>query len=224
MSEVKIYNSYAMEIDSGGYGFYVCYGQHGHGWYIAIPNFETCVEAGNYDDINYNLERLSSVSEKAVADNAENIVKAIKEYMEKVDFRCDENNTLLEFRNIRNHTRVDVPDYIKAIGDGAFAGKECRKITDVTLHDGITEIGESAFDGCRSLESINIPDSVKVIKGWAFDDCTSLKFIQIPCECEINSSAIRAECEIIRWEKISLEDVTNADEELNLTQQNRGRS
>ena len=223
MDDTKKYNSYTMEIESGGYAFYVCYGQHGHGWYIAIPNFETCVEAGNYDDINYNLERLSSVSDKAVADNAENIVKSIKECMEKVDFLC-EDNTLLEYCNIRNYNYVDVPDYIKVIGDGAFSHKESRKITDVTLHDGITEIGESAFDGCRCLESINIPDSVKVIKGWAFDDCTRLKSIQIPYGCEVNSSAIRAECEIIQWEKINMEDVKNADGELDLTEQGRGRS
>ena len=134
--------------------------------------------------------------------------------MEKVDFKC-EDNTLLEFRNIRNYSRVDVPDYIKAIGDGAFSHKESRKITDVTLHDGITEIGESAFDGCRCLESINIPDSVKVIKGWAFDDCRSLKSIEIPYDCEINSSAILAD-KIIRRQ--------SNDEELELTEQSRGRS
>lgn len=214
MDDTKIYNSYAMEIDSGGYGFYVCYGQHGHGWYIAIPNFETCVEAGNYDDINYNLERLSSVSDKRVADNAENIVKSIKERMEKADFIC-EDNTLLEFRNIRNYSYVDVPDYIKVIGDGAFAHKECWQIKEITLPNSITEIGENAFDMCRSLENINIPDSVKVIKGWAFDDCRSLKSIEIPYDCEINSSAILAD-KIIRRQ--------SNDEDLDLTEQSRGRS
>ena len=217
MSETKKYNSYVMEIDSGGYGFYVCYGQHGHGWYIAIPNFETCVEAGTYDDFFYNLEQLSSVSDKRVADNAENIVNAINEYMKKVDFRCDENNMLLEFRNIRNHTRVDVPDYIKAIGDGAFSNNECRKITDVTLHDGITEIGNDAFDGCRRLESINIPDSVKSIGKWAFDDSSKITRVDIPFDCEISSSSFAAFCKVIRKAK--------ADDELDLTQEKeRGRS
>ena len=216
MDDTKIYNSYAMEIDSGGYGFYVCYGQHGHGWYIAIPNFETCVEAGNYDDINYNLERLLSVSDKRVADNAENIVKSIKEHMEKVDFRCDENNMLLKFRNIRNYTCVDVPDYIKAIGAGAFAGTQCWHIKEITLPDGITEIGESAFDCCRDLESINIPDSVKRIGKWAFDDCSKITSIEIPFDCEKNPSSFPAFCKVIRRER--------NDEDLDLTEQSRGRS
>ena len=212
---MKSYSLFPINIDSGGYSFFVCYGQHSHGWCIAIPNFETCVEAGKYDDTFYNIEQLSNVSDKRVADNAENIAKSIKEYMEKVDFRCSEDNTLLEFRNIRNYSYVDVPDYIKVIGDGAFAHKECWQIKEITLPNSITEIGENAFDMCRSLENINIPDSVKVIKGWAFDDCRSLKSIEIPYDCEINSSAILAD-KIIRRQR--------NDEELDLTEQSRGRS
>ena len=47
-------------------------------------------------------------------------------------------------------------------------------ILSVIISDGVTSIGESAFDGCSSLTSITIPNSVTSIGAWAFDGCSSL--------------------------------------------------
>ena len=49
---------------------------------------------------------------------------------------------------------------------------------DVTIPDGVTEIGALAFYGCTSLESVTIPASVTKISG--FSGCTSLKSVTIP--------------------------------------------
>ena len=38
---------------------------------------------------------------------------------------------------------------------------------DVTIPEGVTEIGSSAFDGCTRLTDINIPGSVREIGTWA---------------------------------------------------------
>lgn len=43
-----------------------------------------------------------------------------------------------------------------------------RKITSVVIPEGITEIGESAFEGCCNLENITIPKSLESIEGYAF--------------------------------------------------------
>lgn len=48
------------------------------------------------------------------------------------------------------------------------------------LPDGVTSIGEGAFDNCSSLASITIPDSVTSIDEWAFSGCTALTSVYIP--------------------------------------------
>ena len=52
--------------------------------------------------------------------------------------------------------------------------------TSYTIPDGVTTIGNYAFDGCTGLTSITIPDSVTNISIYAFQKCTSLTSIVIP--------------------------------------------
>ncbi len=47
-------------------------------------------------------------------------------------------------------------------------------IKSITIENGVTSIGDSAFNGCTSLTSIAIPDSVTSIGSYAFYKCTSL--------------------------------------------------
>ena len=50
---------------------------------------------------------------------------------------------------------------------------------DVTIPDGVTSIGGSAFLGCSSLTSITIPDSVTSIESYAFSSCSNLTSITL---------------------------------------------
>ncbi len=52
-------------------------------------------------------------------------------------------------------------------------------VTDITVPDGITEIGDRAFCGCLSLKSVTIPNGVTSIGEWAFALC-NLTSITIP--------------------------------------------
>ena len=53
-------------------------------------------------------------------------------------------------------------------------GVEDTKRTELTLPDGVTEIGASSFMFCDSLATLVLPGSVQKIGEGAFDGCTSL--------------------------------------------------
>ena len=49
--------------------------------------------------------------------------------------------------------------------------------TEVNVPDGVTVIGNTAFNGCTSLEGVMIPGSVTFIGLGAFEDCGNLKTV-----------------------------------------------
>ena len=53
-------------------------------------------------------------------------------------------------------------------------------LTNVTILNGVAEIGEYAFMDCESLTSITIPESVTKIGRGAFARCRSLTNVTIP--------------------------------------------
>ena len=57
-----------------------------------------------------------------------------------------------------------------SIGDSAFS--RCFKLTSITIPDGVTSIGDYAFEEC-SITSITIPNSVTSIGDRAFSECYS---------------------------------------------------
>ena len=73
---------------------------------------------------------------------------------------------------------VTLPDGLTSIGYSAFA--ECSSLTSITIPNSVTSIGGSAFEGCSSLTSITIPNSVTSIGSFAFHKCYSLTSITIP--------------------------------------------
>ncbi|MCH5152083.1 MAG: leucine-rich repeat domain-containing protein [Clostridiales bacterium] len=60
---------------------------------------------------------------------------------------------------------IVIPDHVKAIPAGTFRG---TGITSVVIPNGVTSIGEEAFENCVNLTSITIPDSVTYIGANAF--------------------------------------------------------
>ncbi len=73
---------------------------------------------------------------------------------------------------------VSIENGVTSIGDSAF--EECTSLTTITIPDSVTSIGNSAFSWCASMTSVTIPDSVTSIGEYAFSWCISLTLVTIP--------------------------------------------
>lgn len=73
---------------------------------------------------------------------------------------------------------VIIPDGVTVIGDDAF--NTCRTLSSVTIPDSTKKIGSRSFSHCLSLTSVVIPNSVIEIGEAAFYNCTCLAKITIP--------------------------------------------
>lgn len=81
----------------------------------------------------------------------------------------------------RNHPirKIVIGEGITGIGNRAFENVSNLKI--VELPDGLNTIGMDAFSGCGSLETVNFPQSLTSIGSYAFDR-THLKSVTIPSQ------------------------------------------
>lgn len=71
--------------------------------------------------------------------------------------------------------------------------KDYEEIRFVVIENGVTTIGEYAFENCTLLESVAISDSVEKIGKYAFSGCSALKRISLPDSiAQIGNCAFRA--------------------------------
>ena len=75
-------------------------------------------------------------------------------------------------------TEYSIPEGVTSIGEIAFQGYS--SLESISIPDSVTSIRDYAFRGCSSLESITLPDSVTSIGYSAFYGCSSLASITIP--------------------------------------------
>ena len=71
-----------------------------------------------------------------------------------------------------------VPDGITSIGNYAF--NNCKGLTEITIPNSVTSIGTGAFSQCESLRNITIPNSITRIMNNTFQNCSNLTKISLP--------------------------------------------
>lgn len=75
-------------------------------------------------------------------------------------------------------TSLTIPDGVTSIGPTAFSG--CDSLASVTIPGSVTSIGEGAFTENTNLTSVTILDGVTEIDEFTFLGCTSLASLTIP--------------------------------------------
>ena len=88
-----------------------------------------------------------------------------------------------------------VPNGVKVICDGAFAG--CR-IENITFPTTLEIIEGYAFRGCSNLKMLNIPDSVIEIGELAFEFCDKVKKVQLSKSLKILKRQVFGSCNGIK--------------------------
>lgn len=73
---------------------------------------------------------------------------------------------------------IMIPEGISVIGESAFQGM--NNIESVHIPEGVEVIKEAAFSGCKNLKSINISDGVETIDRDCFNGCIRLESIRFP--------------------------------------------
>jgi len=75
-------------------------------------------------------------------------------------------------------TNVSIPNSVTDMGEGAFGS--CFSLMNVIIGQSVTTIGNYAFGDCGRLASVTIGNSVTTIGTYAFGNCFSLTSVTIP--------------------------------------------
>ena len=141
---------------------------------IKIPNSVTTIGNGAF----YSCYSLTEI-------NIPNTVTKIGEEAfafctSLTDFTIPDNVTEIEwgaFKLCIGLTNFTIPENIVKIGGYAFHG--CT-FSNITISNGVTEIGNRAFFTCDELTNVTIPNSVKEIEEAAFSECVKLVSVTLP--------------------------------------------
>lgn len=90
-------------------------------------------------------------------------------------FKTDENGVLVECTG--NISRIRLAEGITAIGEGAF--QEGNLLTEMMLATTVKRIGKRAFWGCKWLKAVRRAESVEEIEEMAFFGCGALEVVEL---------------------------------------------
>ena len=80
--------------------------------------------------------------------------------------------------------KVTIEEGVTSVGNSAFSG--CENLTEVSLPSTLTTIGDSAFQDCTGLTEMQFPAALTSVGRNGFNGCTALASIDFPADGNIN--------------------------------------
>lgn len=112
------------------------------------------------------------------------------------------NHAFNENRNSTNGStlvNVTISEGIVNIGDFAFAG--CTNLEKIILPETLSSLGDQTFLGCSSLNSINIPSNLKQLRTFVFQETGFTEFT-IPEHFESIGASVFRICTKLKTVKV----------------------
>ena len=158
------------------YGYYAEEG-HEEYWILGVNLFDKVKIDGTEVSV-VDLDATSGMYQLSTGEHT--IAYTLKDPTIIGEVQIDEStyNVGAIFVNCNAITNVTIPNSVTTIGDYAFQG--CTGLTSIVIPDSVTSIGEGAFLNCTGLTSVTIGNSVTSIGVNAFQGCRDLTNITIP--------------------------------------------
>jgi len=146
---------------------------------ITIPNSVTSIEQSAFSD----CSNLTNAYYNGTIEDWCNItfsnIYSNPMYYASNFYLLDSNGDIEYNGNIyKLLTELTIPNTVTKIGNNQFYG--FNNLTSITIGNSVTSIGDYAFYNCSNLTSITIPDSVTSIGSSAFSGCSNLVSITLP--------------------------------------------
>lgn len=94
--------------------------------------------------------------------------------------RCRDNRAAISVASAGSLTIPSTLGGRPVTGIGGYAFHRCKRLTSVTIPEGVRWIGAEVFNGCDGLKAVTLPDSLTHIHYEAFRDCHNLASVTIP--------------------------------------------
>ncbi|MCC8077723.1 MAG: leucine-rich repeat protein [Oscillospiraceae bacterium] len=164
---------------------------------VAIPNSVTSIGSWTFYGCNSLTsvtipDSITSIEVRAFA-SCTNLTEILVS-TENTEY-CDENGVLFSkdktelicYPAGKDASTFEIPDGVTKIGDAAF--EDCYTLVNVTIPDSVTIFGAQAFSSC-GIKNITIPSSVVSIETQAFTACYRLTEILVstdnPAFCSVD--------------------------------------
>lgn len=101
--------------------------------------------------------------------------------------------------------KIYIGEGLRALGIDAYAFHRNRHLETITIPNGPTSIGNSAFNGCCALKAIIVPNGVTTFGTQAFNQCRSLQYALAHTQLTTTNGSFFQQCYSLRAAMINVQ-------------------